>query len=236
MTAPLKAALIVDDESLGEHHCRLLEWARSTQAVCISHSIIQQRDPPPRPALPIRLLRKSPALVAAQTLWKLKHRLEARHAAASTDGGSSLERVRQAVPGRLLVKPRISPSRFVYRYGEEDLEKIRGERFDLLIRGGLGILRGGILESARLGILSFHHGENRVNRGGPAGFWEVYSGWSTTGFVVQRLTEELDGGDVVLRGSPGRQARRRSPSGRRLSGLAGDYFRGPSAATLAATS
>jgi hypothetical protein len=89
----------------------------------------------------------------------------------------------------------------VYRFSEDDLESIRRERFDVLIRCGSGILRGGILESARLGILSFHHGDNRVNRGGPPGFWEVYHGWSTTGFVIQKLTEELDGGEVLLRGA-----------------------------------
>src|SRR5262249_26521280 len=63
-----------------------------------------------------------------------------------------------------------------------------------------GILRGGILQCARFGVLSFHHGDNCVNRGGPPGFWEVYHRWTRTGFVVQRLTEELDGGEVLLRG------------------------------------
>lgn len=204
MAAALKVALIVDDEKLDEHHCRLVEWAISTQTVRVTHLIIQERDPPPpkRPLL-VRLLRKRPTQLAAQALWKLKTRLEARDipTAAGSNAGLSLEQIRQAVPGRILVKPRISPSGFVYRYTEEDLEKIRNQRFDLLIRCGSGILHGEILAAARLGILSFHHGDNRVNRGGPPGFWEVYHGWGATGFVVQRLTEELDGGDVLLRGS-----------------------------------
>jgi hypothetical protein len=202
MAAPLKVALVVDGENLDEHRLRLVEWANSTESVRISHLIIQQRDPGPRPPLPVRLLRKRPAQVAAQALWKLKSRLEADDTGHRDAGDHRrLELIRQAVPGRILVRPRISPSGFVYRYSEEDLAKIRGEGFDLLIRCGSGILRGGVLTCARLGILSFHHGDNRVNRGGPAGFWEVYYRWSTTGFVVQRLTEELDGGDVLLRGS-----------------------------------
>lgn len=202
MTAPLKVALIVDDEKLDEHHCRLVEWASSTETVSITHLIIQKRDPPPpkRPMV-VRLLRKRPAKLAAQALWKLKTRLEARDIpAVGSKATLSLEQIRNAVPGRILVRPRISPSGFVYRYCEEDLETIRNQRFDLLIRCGSGILRGEILAAARLGILSFHHGDNRVNRGGPPGFWEVYHGWGATGFVVQRLTEELDGGDVLLRG------------------------------------
>jgi len=202
MTAPLKVALIVDDENLDAHRCRLAEWARSTQTVQISHLIVQQRDAPPRAPLPVRLLRKRPPDWAMLALLKVKSRLEARHTDPSGPGTpTTREALRQLIPGRILVKPRISPSGFVYRYCEEDLEKIRAEGFDLLIRCGSGILRGAILESARLGILSFHHGDNRINRGGPPGFWEVYYGWSTTGFVLQRLTEELDGGDVLLRGS-----------------------------------
>src|SRR2546429_3233758 len=53
----------------------------------------------------------------------------------------------------------------------------------------------------RFGIISFHHGDNRINRGGPAGFWECYYEWPQTGFIIQRLTEELDAGDVLVRGS-----------------------------------
>ena len=33
--------------------------------------------------------------------------------------------------------------------------------------------KGKILDIFHFGILSFHHGDNRVIRGGPSGFWEV---------------------------------------------------------------
>lgn len=201
MAAPLKVAFIVDEENLDEHRLALAEWACSTATVRVTHLIIQERDAAPKAALPVRLLRKSPAMLAAQTLWKVKHRLEERHESRAPGDDARLQRIGRAVPGRIRVRPRISPSGFVYRYGEEDLARIEAEGFDVLIRCGSGILRGGILSSARLGVLSFHHGDNRVNRGGPAGFWEVYHRWSTTGWVLQRLTEELDGGDVLLRGS-----------------------------------
>lgn len=200
-TAPLKVALLVDDESLSEHNSRLVEWAGSTHTVRISHLIVQQRDPPASPRRrTVWLLRKPPAKLAAGILWRVKDRCEGQHRKLNGAHGGAVG-VGEAVPGRIFVRPRLSPSGFVYRFSEEDLEKIRSERFDLLIRCGSGILRGGILESARLGILSLHLGDNRIVRGGPPGFWEVYHGWSTTGFVVQRLTEELDGGDVLLRGS-----------------------------------
>lgn len=100
------------------------------------------------------------------------------------------------------ISPSFSKSGLYVHYSDDDLLKLRTYKFDLLIRGNnSGILRGGILETAKDGILSFHHGDNSWNRGGPPGFWEVYDRRPMTGFVIQKLTEELDGGEVVLKGS-----------------------------------
>ena len=102
---------------------------------------------------------------------------------------------------KLYVRPLVSKSGFVYRYAEEDIQKITSRKPDVLIRCGSGILRGQILEAARFGILSFHHANNEINRGTPAGFWEVFNREPSTGFIIQRLSTELDGGDVLFRGS-----------------------------------
>ena len=96
-------------------------------------------------------------------------------------------------------RPLVSASGFVQRLSDSDLDTLRSSRYDVLLRLGNGILRGGILTASRHGILSFHHGDNRVNRGGPWGYWEVVNQESTTGFILQRLTDELDGGDVLAR-------------------------------------
>lgn len=100
----------------------------------------------------------------------------------------------------LHVKPDQSPSGFVYRYTKEDLEKIDSLNIDLLIRCGSGILRGGILDICPKGIISFHHADNDINRGGPPGFWEVLNKQKRTGFTIQLLNEELDGGEVIFKG------------------------------------
>lgn len=99
------------------------------------------------------------------------------------------------------IAPIVSKSGFVFRFGAEDIAKLKDLQLDVLIRGGSGILRGDILRVARKGIISLHHADNRVNRGGPAGFWEVRHEVPGTGFIVQRLSEELDGGEVLFRGS-----------------------------------
>ncbi len=99
------------------------------------------------------------------------------------------------------VVPNISPSGFVHRFSEVDINKVRQLKLDVLIRCGSGILRGEILSAANYGVLSFHHGDNRWNRGGPPGFWEVLLKKDSTGFIIQQLGNELDGGNVLLRGS-----------------------------------
>jgi len=99
------------------------------------------------------------------------------------------------------VHPKISKSGLIYRYESSDIEKIKEMDIDVLIRGGGGILKGEILNVCTFGVLSFHHAENDINRGGPPGFWEVFYKQKSTGFMIQRLSEELDGGEVVFKGS-----------------------------------
>ena len=104
------------------------------------------------------------------------------------------------VPDQLVISPIVSKSKYVYRFNADDIERVRSLNLDILIRCGSGILRGDILRAAKLGVISFHHADNRINRRVTAGFWEVFYKEDTTGFTIQRLSEELDGGDVLRRG------------------------------------
>ena len=98
--------------------------------------------------------------------------------------------VLDAVPEKKGVSDFVSPS---------DVEAIRSARLDVLVRLGFRILRGEILNVARLGVWSYHHGDNARYRGGPACFWEVMEGNPVTGTILQRLTESLDDGEVLYR-------------------------------------
>jgi hypothetical protein len=82
---------------------------------------------------------------------------------------------------------------------EADIQAIRDYDVDVLIRLGFGVLRGDILNAAKHGVWSFHHGDNRTNRGGPAGFWESMESSSQVGSVLQILTEDLGNGKVLYR-------------------------------------
>ncbi len=89
---------------------------------------------------------------------------------------------------------------FVHRFPPEIVEEIRKKDLDVLLRFGFNILRGNILQAARYGVWSYHHGDNDYYRGGPAHFWELVEGSPTSGVILQVLTEELDGGLVLCKG------------------------------------
>ena len=83
------------------------------------------------------------------------------------------------------------------RFEDRDVEAVKAANLDVLVRIGFRILRGGILQAARSGIWSFHHGDNDVNRGGPPGYWESMTDWAVTGCTLQILSEDLDNGLVL---------------------------------------
>ncbi len=86
-------------------------------------------------------------------------------------------------------------------YNEKDISKIADRELDAIIRIESGIIQGEILKITKKGIISFHHGDNEIYRGLPPGFWEVYNKNPSTGFIIQKLNEELDEGDVLFKGS-----------------------------------
>jgi len=80
-----------------------------------------------------------------------------------------------------------------------DIQKIVENKLDVIIRLGFRILKGDILKAAKCGVWSFHHGDNDINRGGPAGFWEVFQNQPVTGSILQILNEELDEGKILAK-------------------------------------
>jgi hypothetical protein len=88
-------------------------------------------------------------------------------------------------------------TKFTDTLPEQSIEEIQTHNIDLFIRLGFRILKGEILTLAPLGIWSYHHGDHRVNRGGPNGFWEYVEKWPETGSILQILTDSLDGGKVL---------------------------------------
>lgn len=76
---------------------------------------------------------------------------------------------------------------------------IRNLRPDVLVLlGGFGIVKQEVAATARLGILSYHHGNMRKYRGQPPCVWELYNGEREMGVTVQRLGAGLDNGNPIV--------------------------------------
>lgn len=68
----------------------------------------------------------------------------------------------------------------------------------VILKFGMSLLKTDNL--AGIDVLSFHHGDPRYYRGGPAGFYELLDGAQSVDFIVQKLSNEFDGGDVLALG------------------------------------
>ncbi len=105
------------------------------------------------------------------------------------------------ISGLNLVVPRISCFTFKKGYAEyfneADLATIKSFKLDFILRFGFSILKGEILDSAKYGIWSYHHDDDRKYRGVPTGFWEIMFGDPVNAAILQRLTSKLDSGVIL---------------------------------------
>jgi len=112
MGGRLKVGLIVDSERVSRHVHELAQWASQTEAVSITHLIVQPRpaSTAPRAGVLKRVFRKSPAAHATVALWKAKARLESRVVARmpAYRGHQESRDMGELVPGRIRVTPLVS--------------------------------------------------------------------------------------------------------------------------------
>lgn len=86
---------------------------------------------------------------------------------------------------------------FLDIFSDEESDIVKSHKLDVILRHEFNIIRGQILDSAKHGIWSFHYGDNAINRGGPAGFWEIVLNQPYVGVTLQKLTSILDGGLII---------------------------------------
>ena len=207
----IRIGILADSVHASKYVRDIVEWSKSTPDLAITHLLVH----PPR---------TDSLLSRSERLKKKFHKLFTKNGfytavsrqifkALIVFEKAQLKRIKRhcdhnikfdlrgLIPETIYLSPEISASGLSYRFNSTDIDRIRSIGFDVLIRCGGGILRGEILSIAKFGVVSFHHADNRINRGTPAGFWEVYHQQDTTGFTLQRLSEELDGGDVLMRGN-----------------------------------
>jgi len=105
--------------------------------------------------------------------------------------------IKEAVREVVVLRVDPKPLKFGVKFSLQDVTEIESYDLDVLIRFGFGIIKGDVLKAARFGVWSLHHGDNKVNRGGPPGFWEVVNSEPITGVTLQKISADLDGGKVL---------------------------------------
>ncbi len=210
-SAGLRIGLLVDSAYVSKYVYDLVNWARANNSrVAITHLILLPTYTGRLEYLVNRFRASTGSIGILRTLYKfasyglfklimLVERRFLKSHERHKDHFATFD-ISSLVSNKIVINPIMSKSLLVYRFDVKDVDKVRDLKLDLLIRCGHGILKGDILNVASFGVISFHHADNRINRGTPPGFWEVYRGEDTSGFTIQCLTEELDGGNVLMRG------------------------------------
>ena len=99
-----------------------------------------------------------------------------------------------------VIKCRTNKKKYSEYFTQEDQEKTRSAKLDFILRFAFNIIRGEILDCSKFGIWSFHHDDEKIYRGGPPGFWEIYKNDNINAAILQRLTNRLDAGIVLKKG------------------------------------
>ncbi len=74
-------------------------------------------------------------------------------------------------------------------FHENELQEIKSQKLDFILKFGFGTLKGEIFNGAKHGIWTFSHGDPEKYRGNTPCFWEIYNEEFVTGAVLQRLSD-----------------------------------------------
>ena len=94
----------------------------------------------------------------------------------------------------------ILPSGIIYKLGRESNVPAESPYLDLLVSFAMSPIATKIQSAAKFGLVALSYSDDRIRRGGPAGFWEVYFRDDVTGFTIRRQTGIPDADEVILRG------------------------------------
>ena len=197
---PLRIGLMLDSLTLPAWAASIVDHIQQSNFARIESLILNgsEQPPPVHPApLPLRLWRVlRDKRRRTQILYGLYCKWDAQRYPIANDPLRSVD-----CTGKLAACPMLTvipvAKGFTHRFSPPDLETVRAQQLDVILRFGFNILRGEVLSVPRCGIWSYHHGDNAYYRGGPAYFWEVYEHHPLSGVILQVLSEELDAGQVL---------------------------------------
>jgi len=201
---PLRVGLLLDDTKLIRMFAAVVDTIRASHFARLEFLVLRDEEPAGTQAPRSRLMRIATLLRdsrrRSQLLFDYYQRWDGKRVEPELDPLVEVDCTAQfAGVDRIRVKP--ITKGFVHRFPPEAIEAIRRKDLDVILRFGFNIIRGEVLQAARYGIWSYHHGDNDFYRGGPAHFWELVEKNPTSGVILQVLNEKLDAGLVLMKGS-----------------------------------
>ena len=200
---PLKVGVMVDSDQLISSFAEVLRHIQQSNFAHLAFVIRNIAEPPRPPAAGSKLARllrygldkrmRSNIAYSKYRQWDL---VRQRDGEPSVFEAVDCADMLASLPA-ITVKP-ISKG-FVDRFPAEAVEAVRAERLDIILRFGFRILRGDVLDTARYGVWSYHHGDGDRFRGAPPAFWELAEREPLSGAMLQVLTERLDDGIVLAK-------------------------------------
>ena len=192
----LRIGLLLDSLEVRAWVYEMLETILAEDLASVELLIVDAAPTPEVKTLPVgaRRIAESLARRSADMLTNLYLERD-----RSVPSATALHQLRNLLPDTEILEVATRKTKHSDYLPDEAIEQIRDHDLDILFRVGFRILRGGILHAAKHGVWSYHHGDDRLNRGGPPCFWEVNEIWPEVGSMLQKLDEELDNGLVLYR-------------------------------------
>ena len=191
---PLRIGIMINSETLTTWQYAMLEKIQQDESAQIITAIIRDDSDITEPEPQGRDIARS--IFYRYLAWDRK-KFQVENDAF---GSVPLKRLQGTIQ-KIHCKPKVT--QWSDRLNTEDLHKVKEANLDVIIRLGWRIVRGEILDIPHYGVWSYHHGDNRINRGGPPAVWEIYHQQPYSGVTLQILSDDLDAGKVICRSLTG---------------------------------
>jgi methionyl-tRNA formyltransferase len=210
---PMGVCLVLDDRLRRRYHHREIEALVADSAVEISHVLVDETYQPSESLatagrLPAQLLEFGHWMAAGKFL-ALAH-AERKLAEILKPEATVTDQLRWQEERLDVTRiDGLSEGRFVeftpepaggatYEFPDDVVDRLAEETDVVVLLGFSKILRGRILTEPVHGVLSFHGSDISKYRGRPSAFFQYINDEEEIGLTLQQLTDELDGGRVVI--------------------------------------
>jgi hypothetical protein len=191
---PLRVGLMLDSTTVPAWIAKIIRQLGQAPFTEVAYVVLNSEPATPQPRLArLRTPRRQ------HLLFNLYRRVDERLFSTEPNAFAAVELADELAGVPAIAVTPLHPRPFEHRFEAEAIEQIRAADLDVLLRFGFNIIRGEILDCARYGVWSYHHGDNFEYRGGPDFFWEIYEGNPVSGTLLQVLTDDLDAGGVLCR-------------------------------------